>query len=321
MIREALVNALMHRSYRNQSPVQIIRYSNRIEIRNPGYSLKSMEHLGEPGSAPRNPRIAAVLHETRFAETKGSGIKVMRQMMHASGLTPPLFESDRGQDIFIARFFFHHFLGPDDIAWLARFKDMHLSEADARALVIVREAGAIDNSTYRDLNKVDSLTSSAALRRLRDCGLLTQKGHGSATWYQPTDLLFGKNNDEGAGPKALSSNPKALSSNPRALSSNLTSTSSSNSVNQAKIALIHDLPGELAARVGALGKRHQPEEIRLLTLDLCKLRPWKAEELSVLFGRNPETVRQSYLRPLMRKGLIFMTRPEAPNDPDQAYKA
>ena len=40
-------------------------------------------------------KIAAVLHETRFAETKGSGIRVMREGMEQAGLTPPLFESDQ----------------------------------------------------------------------------------------------------------------------------------------------------------------------------------------------------------------------------------
>lgn len=61
VIREALVNALMHRSYRSHSPVQIIRYANRLEIRNPGFSLKSQDHLGEPDSQLRNPKIAAAL--------------------------------------------------------------------------------------------------------------------------------------------------------------------------------------------------------------------------------------------------------------------
>lgn len=103
VIREAIVNAVMHRNYRVQGPIQIIRYSNRIEIINPGFSLKSPEHLGEPGSQTRNPRIAAVLHETRFAETKGSGIRVMRDMMERAGLTPPAFESDRTQDKFTGR--------------------------------------------------------------------------------------------------------------------------------------------------------------------------------------------------------------------------
>lgn len=39
VIREALANATMHRNYQIHSPVQIIRYSNRIEVINPGFSL------------------------------------------------------------------------------------------------------------------------------------------------------------------------------------------------------------------------------------------------------------------------------------------
>jgi len=68
----------------------------------------------------------------------------------------------------VARYFFHHFLGAEDIAWLAQFKDLHLSEDEAKALIVVREAGALNNGTYRELTKVDTLTASQALRRLRD---------------------------------------------------------------------------------------------------------------------------------------------------------
>jgi ATP-dependent DNA helicase RecG len=70
-LREAIVNALMHRSYREHRPTQVVRYDNRLEIMNPGYSLKSEDKLGEPGSETRNPFIAAVFHETNLAETKG----------------------------------------------------------------------------------------------------------------------------------------------------------------------------------------------------------------------------------------------------------
>jgi ATP-dependent DNA helicase RecG len=70
-IREAVVNALMHRNYKVARPIQILRYSNRLVIENPGYSLKAQEQFDKPGSVTRNPNIAAILHETRFAETKG----------------------------------------------------------------------------------------------------------------------------------------------------------------------------------------------------------------------------------------------------------
>lgn len=314
VIREALVNALMHRSYRSHSPVQIIRYANRLEIRNPGFSLKSPEHLGEPGSQPRNPKIAAVLHETRFAETKGSGIRVMRESMEQAGLTPPLFESDRSNDQFVARYLFHHFLGSEDIAWLARFKDLHLSDDDAKALVFVREAGAIDNATYRELNKVDTLAASGALRRLRDAGLLAQKGRGSATYYVPTERLSVQTEGLSSNPKDLPSNLGSLSSNPDALSSQFQVEE------EARRVLLADLPGELAARVGALGQRKPPEEVRTVVLDLCALRQWRAEELAILLKRNVEYVRQNYLRPLLRDGSLSMTNPEEPNDPQQAYR-
>jgi ATP-dependent DNA helicase RecG len=105
VVREAVVNALMHRSYRTQAPTQIIRYSNRIEIRNPGHSLKAEDRLGEPGSETRNPLIAAVLHETAFAETKGSGIRVMRRLLKETNLAPPTFESSRGATSSLPRSF------------------------------------------------------------------------------------------------------------------------------------------------------------------------------------------------------------------------
>lgn len=323
VIREAVVNALMHRSYRSYAPVQIIRYSNRLEIRNPGFSLKPPDHLGEPGSLPRNPKLAAALYDTRFAETKGSGVRVMREMCETAGLAPPLFESDRGQDQFVVRLFFHHFLGPEDLAWLARFKDLHLSEAEARALVVAREVGAIDNVTWRDTNKVDTLTASQSLKKLRDAGLLQQKGRGSATWYQPTGKMLGDDEGLSSDPEGLSSKFEGLSSNPNTLSSNPGALSSNPDplADPARRALLNELSGELAAQVGAVGQRRPPEEVRELVVALCRHRDCRAEELALLLARNVETVRQNYLRPLLRAGRIRMTRPDVPNDPEQAYRA
>lgn len=323
VIREAVVNALMHRSYRSHASVQIIRYSNRLEIRNPGFSLKSPDHLGEPGSLPRNPKLAAALYDTRFAETKGSGVRVMREMCEKAGLAPPLFESDRGQDQFVVRLFFHHFLGPEDLAWLARFKNLHLSEAEARALVVAREVGAIDNATWRDINKVDTLTASQSLKKLRDAGLLQQKGRGSATWYQPTGKMLGDDDGLSSNPEGLSSNPLSLSRDLGALSRDPNSLDKAEAERKTKLrqTLLAGLPGELAARVGALGRRSPPDAVRDVVLDLLQQRPWRLEELGQLLQRNPEYVRQKYVQPLLEAARIRMTRPEVPNDPEQAYRA
>ena len=67
VLREAIVNAMMHRSYREDRPTQIIRYDNRIEIINAGFSLKDPEELGTPGSKIRNPILAPIFHDTNLA--------------------------------------------------------------------------------------------------------------------------------------------------------------------------------------------------------------------------------------------------------------
>ncbi len=335
VVREAVVNALMHRSYRSDAPVQIIRYANRLEIRNPGFSLKSFEHLGEPGSSPRNPKIAAVLHETRFAETKGSGIRVMRDLAEAAGLTPPLFESDRGRDQFVAQFLFHHLLGEDDLRWLAGFKAMNLTDADARALVVAREAGAINNATWRDINKTDPLTASQCLRRLRDLGLFEQQGKGSATWYRPTPRMLDRGpaaslpavaldaGDDGLSPKppGLSPRLQGVSPKPQGLPTHPPPQPPEPAEQKVqREAGLAELSPELAAQVAALGQRKPPHEVRAAILALCRQRPWRAEELATLLSRRVDTIRSDYLRPMVKEGLLALTNPEKASDPMQAYR-
>jgi ATP-dependent DNA helicase RecG len=134
---------------------------------------------------------------------------------------------------------------------------------------------------------------------------------------------------QGAVGAGLSSNPPTLSSNPGALSSNLEPQDSNPRhpdqrddplADPRRQALLNELPGALAARVGAIGKRHQPQEVQDLVVALCNHRPRQADEIAALLDRNAEAVRQNYLRPLLRAGRIAMTRPDKPNDPDQAYR-
>jgi len=77
----------------------------------------------------------------------------------------------------------------------------------------------------------------------------------------------------------------------------------------------------LAARLGAISQRRPPQEVQDLVVALCELRPWRAAEIAALPGRKAETVRQNDLRPLLRAGRVAMTRPDKPNDPDQACRA
>lgn len=317
VLREAVVNAVMHRSYRVHSPVQIIRYSNRLEIRNPGYSIISEERWGTPGSVTRNPHLATVLHEINFAETKGSGIRVMRQLMRDSNLTPPTFESDREKDLFVATFLFHHFLGPEDWEWLRSLEIEGLSDEEARALVFVRETLSIDNAAYRDLNQVDVLNASQHLRRLRDQGLLEQRGKGSATYYVPTERFSDTLSDQGAEnigdqPAGPAQSDKLIpqSSKPGEQSSKSTET-----------LLDSPLPPDLQAQIDALGGKPDPAALRSVILALCRWKPLGATEVARLLARTRDHILNEHLRPMVANGELVLTFPDQPKHPKQSYRA
>lgn len=78
-IREAVINSIIHRDFKNPKSNEIAIYKNRIEIFNPGefpegYTPEDFV-AGEEGSIPKNPLIANSLFLTKEIEKWGSGLK------------------------------------------------------------------------------------------------------------------------------------------------------------------------------------------------------------------------------------------------------
>lgn len=311
VLREAVVNSLMHRSYQVHQPIQIMRYSNRLVIKNPGYSLKSEERFDDPGSFNRNPYIAEILHDTRFAENKGSGIRVMRQMLQSNGLSLPTFDSDRETDTFTAIFLFHHFLNEEDWEWLRQFRSFDLSEDQMRALVFVREVGAIDNSTYRSLTQTDTLAASHSLRKLKGLDLLSARGSSSKTYYVSGPLLDRtlRIPDGHLATAGLEGNGFNLEGNAANLEGSETKVS------------VQDIPANLrkSVKTAALGRRLKPEQAQEIIYRLCKWRTLSAAEIGSLLQKSTKHLTDAYLYPMIRSGMLQYTHPEMVNHPQQKY--
>ena len=92
---------------------------------------------------------------------------------------PPTFESNHEANKFTARLLLHHFLSKENMEWLAQYAEFGLVNEQKLALVFVREVGAIDNATYRQLDS--SITHARArleIHKLCDLGFLEKKGQG-----------------------------------------------------------------------------------------------------------------------------------------------
>lgn len=106
VVRELIVNAVMHRDYSPLSrgtQVQVELFPDRLEVRNPGglFGAISVDQLGtEHISTSRNAALAMLLSEIRIprsghavAEARGSGLPRVAQLLTAAGLPPPEFRA------------------------------------------------------------------------------------------------------------------------------------------------------------------------------------------------------------------------------------
>jgi ATP-dependent DNA helicase RecG len=95
-LREAVVNAIVHRDYRIKGTSIYVRiYDDRVEIENPGGLPDGItkRDFGK-SSVRRNPIIADLFHRMGKVERMGSGIERMRELMRDAGLKEPVFEMD-----------------------------------------------------------------------------------------------------------------------------------------------------------------------------------------------------------------------------------
>jgi len=336
-LREAIVNALMHRSYREHRPTQIIRYDNRIEIINPGFSLKSEDKLGQPGSETRNPFIAAVFHDTNLAETKGSGIRAMRRMMSDAHLVPPTFESSRENNEFISRLLLHHFLDEKDIVWLNKFEKLGLGDAQKQALIFVREVGAIDNHTYRQMADCDTLKASNDLRFMKTHKLFKSRGKGRATYYIAGDVLNSEvSKDLSTEAPVVNTEPIPSNTKPfRVVIEEVREESKDENINTEagdalsteandidREALLNELPADLKTKVFELKERESDlQKVNDIIKEICKIRPFRLVEIASLLQKGDNYISRKYLKPMIDSGDLKFAFPEMINHPEQAYVA
>ncbi len=105
-IREAVVNAVYHRSYQEVEPTKIYLYPDRMEVTSYPGPVRGIDlhHFARNESVPavpaRNRRIGGFLKELKLAESRGTGVPKIRRHMSESGSPEPRFDFDEARTYF-----------------------------------------------------------------------------------------------------------------------------------------------------------------------------------------------------------------------------
>lgn len=184
-VREALVNAVVHRDYSRQGEeIRVTMFPDRIEIDSPGRlpgslrpeSLATVRHL-------RNPRIARVLGEAGWLTGIGAGVRRIRALMEEAHLPAPEWrETETGVRLVLR--------GPKGVPLSAFVTDpeslarLGLNERQVQIVLGLSERGRL---TSRECQELCPQVSAETLRRdLADLiarGLILKVGESRATYY------------------------------------------------------------------------------------------------------------------------------------------
>ncbi|KUL36630.1 ATP-binding protein [Actinoplanes awajinensis] len=195
VLREALVNALVHRDYSENArgmQVQVEMYPDRLVIRNPG-GLYGPVEVGSLGTSTvtssRNRALLKILEDTPYGdgqmvcENRGTGIARMLVVLGEAGMEPPRFSDDISS--FTVEFPNHTLLDEEALGWLASLGLRPLSRSQMTALVMMRNGAVLTNSGYRASTGVrDSRSAARELKELVDAGVVEQEGTRGSTTYQ-----------------------------------------------------------------------------------------------------------------------------------------
>lgn len=176
-LREAIINALIHRKYFISGSIKIALYDDHIEIHSPGEfpGLVNINNLGDGTTFLRNPSIARLARKSKLVEKLGSGIKLIFDECKKAKLKKPVFNEDG--DFVKVTFFFE--------------KEIDQSQSEENQIIQLGKNKKI--ITIKDLTNLLNISRNTATRKINSLiekGIFQRRGKGPATYFILQDHIY-----------------------------------------------------------------------------------------------------------------------------------
>lgn len=194
VIRELLVNALVHRPYSQRGDIYLNLYPDRLQVVNPGLlplGVTPQNILHQ--SVRRNNELARVFHDLNLMEREGSGFDLLYEVLTSQGRrVPEVSEGADRVEVTIRR----RVIKPQVIDFLAKANEVYpFRQRERIALGILVQHDAL---TARQLAEILELPDAPALSkwidRLLGWRIVKQTGRTQGTKYFVDPTLLAEMN-------------------------------------------------------------------------------------------------------------------------------
>ncbi len=195
-IREALLNAIVHRNYHIPAPIKIAIYDNRIEIFSPGNFPGPLhtDNLRQGITFLRNPVICKLFREAGYIEKLGTGLITMFDSYQQYGLVAPtVIEGENYVKYILPRKRYNQYFAPpvpaDRVEESASIYHAVNTQAPSvpqkleHVLSLFISAENIAISDVIHYLGIPRATAGRYLAKLVDMGILIRHGEGKKVTY------------------------------------------------------------------------------------------------------------------------------------------
>ncbi|MDA8125910.1 MAG: putative DNA binding domain-containing protein [Deltaproteobacteria bacterium] len=336
-LREALTNTIIHADYTGRVSVLVVKRPDLYGFRNPGTMRISLELALQGGHSDcRNRNIQKMFQLIGYGDQAGSGIpKILKDWQTNQYRRPPLWEERLDPDQTLLTLPLASLIPEATLKHFAerygsKFKT--LNDVQRLALATVDIEGRVSHSRLASMTTAHRTDVTEHLRSLVKGGFLIAVGVGRGTYYvypgeekkaelDFLDSFFSSfQNDRQAqdstirdekteqGMPPIDEKQPGDSEHYRRRSEHL------NRDSEQYLALL-----EIARPVSEKGKADKALVSDVL-MQLCSGRFMELRTLAELLHRRPDSIRNHYITPLLKEGLLEPRYPERPNHPNQAYR-
>jgi ATP-dependent DNA helicase RecG len=189
-LREAVLNAIVHKDYASGIPIQIGVHPDRLMIWNPGRLPEGWtvdKLLGKHASIPYNPDIAGVFFRAGLIESWGRGIERILTACREAGTPPPEIEIEETGLAMVFPFLPEHRTAVGEAEagerWIERLGERlgdrlgeRLGETERAVLLRIHSDPRISTRILAEEIGVSTTAIDKTLARLREKGLLRRVG-------------------------------------------------------------------------------------------------------------------------------------------------